>query len=254
MEVTYDQILTTICESELELQEEMDLDVSPCSLWKALHSGQQCMALKYSDEFEYDKIMLKFIEDLQRSNSIVMPAKCVHFDTNLSSHPIILFEVQQPFNEYCFSSEVLSEVQQLSLLNAAISVLGGSPNITIQVTTESLFVHKASKGDIKVMFLPVYEHSYFHQMEPKTQPESPSLNWLKDTLLLMVHRKQYSSNSKLPENHILFNNFKHRWFPDDKLGSSSTEDVAKDLERILGKYIYIYNYVNSNYLSHTLNL
>ena len=235
VEITYDQILTDICESELELQEEMDLDVSPCSLWKALHNGEQCMALKYNGEDD----MLKFneyIEDLQRSNPNAMPAKCFHFVAKLSSHPIILFELQQPIKEYCFSSEALSEIQQLSLLlNAAISVLGFAPSITLQVTTKSLFVHKSSTNDTKAMFLPIYKHSYFHQLEPKTQPDVPSLNWLNDTLLLMVHRKQYSSDSKLPENHILFNIFKHRWFPDDKPGCSSTADVAKELQYILGK-------------------
>ena len=212
--------------------------MSPCSLWKALHNGQQCMALKYNGEDGILKFS-KYIEDLQKNTPNAMIPKCVHFDTKLSSHPIILFEVEQPLNEYCSSSEALSEIEQLSLLlNAAISVLGFSPNITLQVTTESLFVHKAST---EAMFLPVYEHSYFHQMEPKTQPELPSLNWLKDTLLLMVHRKQYSSNSKLPEDHILFNNFEHRWFPDDKSCYSSTVDVANELSVILGKYnIYLY--------------
>ncbi len=236
-EVTYDQILNTTCDGELELQEEMDLDVSPCSLWKALHNGQQCMALKYNGEDGIQKFS-NYIEDLQKNKPNVMLPECVHFHTKLSSHPIILFEVQQPFKRFCSSSEALSEIQQLSLLlNAAISVFGFSPSITLHVTTESLFVHKSSTDDTKAMFLPVYEHSYFHQMEPKTQPELPSLNWLKDTLLLMVHRKQYSSNSKLPEDHILFNNFEHRWFPDDKPGCSSTTDVAKELEHILGKYI-----------------
>ncbi len=241
MEVTYDLILTNVCESELELQEEMDLDVSPCSLWKALHSGQQCMALKYNGEGDVLNFS-KYIEDMQQNKRNVMPSKCVHFDAKLSSHPVILFEVQQPFNDYCFSSEVLSEMQQLSLLlNAAISVLGFSSSITLQMTTESLFVHTTSTDDItstddtKAMFLPMYEHSYFHQLVPKTQPELPSLNWLKDTLLLMVHRKQCNSNSKLSENHILFNIFKHRWFPDDKPGYSSTADVAKELQHILGK-------------------
>ncbi len=233
VEVTYDQILNTICKIELELQEEMDLDVSPCSLWKALHNGKQCMALKYNGEDDILKFS-KFIEDVQQN---VMPTKCVHFDNKLSSHPIILFENQQPLKEYCFSSRALSETQQLSLLlNAAISVLVFSSNVTLRVTTESLFVNT---NDTKAMFLPMYEHSYFHQLEPKTQPESSSLNWLKDTLFLMVHRKQYSSNSKLPANHILFNIFKHRWFPDDKQGYSSTEDVAKELQHILGKYIII---------------
>ncbi|XP_064389593.1 uncharacterized protein LOC135337585 isoform X3 [Halichondria panicea] len=239
VEVTYDLILTNVCESELELQEEMDLDVSPCSLWKALHSGQQCMALKYNGEGDVLNFS-KYIEDMQQNKRNVMPSKCVHFDAKLSSHPVILFEVQQPFNDYCFSSEVLSEMQQLSLLlNAAISVLGFSSSITLQMTTESLFVHTTSTDDItstddtKAMFLPMYEHSYFHQLVPKTQPELPSLNWLKDTLLLMVHRKQCNSNSKLSENHILFNIFKHRWFPDDKPGYSSTADVAKELQHIL---------------------
>ena len=242
MEVTYKKILKNtikFCESELELQEEMDLDVSPCSLWKALHSGQQCMALKYNVEGDILKFS-KYIEDVHKNKPNVMPAKCIHFDATLvlSSHPIILFEVQQPLKEYCFSSEALSEIQQLSLLlDAAISVLGFSPNITLQVTTESLFVHKSSTNDTKTLFLPIYERSYFHQLELNTQPELPSLNWLNDSLLLMIHRKQCNSDSKLPDNHILFNVFKHRWFPDNKLGSSSTvtADVAKELEHILGK-------------------
>ncbi|XP_064398620.1 uncharacterized protein LOC135345186 isoform X3 [Halichondria panicea] len=230
VEVTYDQILTNICENELELQEEMDLDVSPCSLWKALHNGQQCMGLKYNGKDDILKFS-EFIEDVQQNKPNVIPAKCVHFDTKLSSHPIILFEVEQPFKEYCFSSETVSEMQQLSLLwNASISVLGFSSSITIQLTTESLFVHKASTDDTKAIFLPMYEHSYFHQLEPKTQPV---LNWLKDTLLVMVHLKQYSINSELPENHILFNIFKHKWFSDDKPGCLSITDVAKELEHIL---------------------
>ncbi len=101
----------------------------------------------------------------------------------------------------------------------------------------SLVFSNSKSYDTKAMFLPIYEQSYFHQLEPKIKPELPSLNWLNDSLLLMVHRKQCSSNSKLPENHILFNIFKHRWFPDDKLGSSSTvtADVAKELKHILGK-------------------
>ncbi len=236
VEVTYDQILTNICENELELQEEMDLDVSPCSLWKALHNGQQCMALKYNGDDGILKFS-EFIEDVQQNKRNVIPAKCVHFDTKLSSHPIILFEVEQPLKKYCFSSETVSEMQQLSLLwNASISVFEFSPSITIQLTTESLFVHKGSTDDTKAIFLPVYEHSYFYQLEPKTQPV---LNWLKDTLLLMVHLKQYSINSELPENHILFNIFKHRWFSDDKPGCLSITDVAKELEHILGRYIYI---------------
>ncbi len=252
VEVTYNQILNTFCKTKLELQEEIDLDVSPCSLWKALHNGEQCMALVYNGEGDKLKFT-KYIEDVQKNKPNVMPAKCIHFDTKLYSHPVVLFEVhdQQPLKEYCFSSEALSEIQQLSLLlDAAISVLAFSPDITLQLTTESLFVqtsstndteslfvHKSSTNDTKAMFLPIYEQSYFHQLEPKIKPELPSLNWLNDSLLLMVHRKQCSSNSKLPENHILFNIFKHRWFPDDKLGSSSTvtADVAKELKHILGK-------------------
>ena len=235
VEGTYNQILKTFCETKLELQEEMDLDVFPCSLWKALHNGQQCMALVYNGEGDKKKFA-EYIEDVQTNKPNVMPAKCIHFDTKLYSHPVVLFEVQQPLKEYCFSSEALSEIQQLSLLfNAAISVLGFSPNITLQLTTESLFVHKYSANDTKTMFLPIYERSYFHQLELNTQPELPSLNWLNDSLLLMIHRKQCNSDSKLPNNHILFNVFKHRWFPDNKRGSSSTADVAKELERILGK-------------------
>ena len=235
MEVTYNQILNTFCETKLELQKEMDLDVSPCSLWKALHNGKQCMALVYNGEGDKLKFT-KYIEDVQKNKPNVMPAKCIHFDTKLNSHPVVLFEVQQPLKEYCFSSEALSEIQQLSLLlNAAISVLGFSPDITLQLTTESLFVQKSSSNDTNAMFLPIYEQSYFHQLEPKIKPEVPSLNWLNDSLLLMVHRKQCNSNSKLPENHILFNIFKHRWFPDNKLGSSGAADVAKELEHILGK-------------------
>ena len=128
MEVTYNQILKPICKSKLELQEEMDLDVSPCSLWKALHNGKQRMALKYNGEDDILKFS-KYIEDVQNNKPNVMPAKCVHFDTKLSSHPIIIFESQQPLKEYCFSSEAVSEIQQLSLLlNAAISALGFSPH------------------------------------------------------------------------------------------------------------------------------
>ncbi len=265
MEVTYNQTLLTdeecFCESEFELLEVMDLDVSPCILWKVLHSGQQYMALIYNGKCDSEEAILKFskyIEDVQNNKPNVMSAKCVHFYTKLSSHPIILFEVEQPLKEYCKSSEAISEIQQLSLLlNSAISVLGFSSSITLQMTTASLFVHKTSTDDItstddtNAMFLPVYEHSYFQQMAPKTQPELPSLNWLKDTLFLMVHHD--SNNSKLPENHILFNIFKHRWFSDDKPGCSSTADVAKELEHILGRYNFIYNnYVQSNKLSFML--
>ncbi len=255
MEVTYNQTLLTdeecFCESELELLEVMDLDVSPCILWKVLHSGQQYMALIYNGKCDSEEAILnfsKYIEDIQNNKPNVMPVKCVHFYTELSSHPIILFEVEQPLKEYCKSSEAISEIQQLSLLwNAAISVLGFSSSITLQMTTASLFVHKTSTDDItstddtKAMFLPVYEHSYFHKMEPRTQPESPSLNWLKDTLFLMIHRKQYSSNSNLPENHILFNIFKYKLFPDDKPGCLNTKHAAKELNDILGKYNYSYH-------------
>ncbi len=252
MEVTYNQTLLTdkecFCESELEFLEVMDLDVSPCILWKVLHSGQQYMALIYNGKCDSEEAILKFskyIKDVQNNKPNVMSAKCVHFYTELFSHPIILFEVEQPLKEYCKSFEAISEIQQLSLLlNAAISVIGFSSSITLQITTASLFVHKTSTDDTKAMFLPVYEHSYFQQMAPKTQPELPSLNWLKDTLFLMVHHDSNNIKLDLPENHILFSIFKHRWFPDDKPGCLSTTDVAKELEHILGKYILLFDLIS----------
>ena len=233
--MSYDKILDNVCKEELEIDEEMQLEVSPCSFRKAFHNRQSCMAVVYTKSKDDKKFQFcKFVNDVLADRQNVLKVNCVHFDNKLSHHPILLYEPEQPLKEYCSSCGTISEIEQLSiLLDIALATLGFSSGMQPNVTKESIFVHKDSNGEIKALFSPLYKYSYFlSPVEPRG-----GFDWIREVVLLMHYRDQYSKHTELPESHILYNIFKYKWFSDkEEARPEDKVEVAKEIEYILGKY------------------
>ena len=243
-EVSYERILSTICREDLKFTEKLQLEVSPCTFWKAFHDGEPFMALAY-DGNEHDnnfKIHFsEFINDALTDKGNVLKANCVHLDAKLSHHPILLFEPKESLQDYCtsYGPGTISEVEQLSiLLEVALGTLGFSSNIHLKISNKSIFVNK-DNGKITALFSPLYESSYFSQVKQSIEHRSrPNFDWIREAVLLMHHGDQYNRHTELPESHILYNIFKYKWFSDnEKVYPKDISEVAKEIEYILGEYI-----------------
>ena len=244
VEVSYNEILKAVCKEELLLNEEIQPKViidSPWSIRKASHNSEPCMAL-VSDGNVDDKVHFgEFINDMLIKKHYVLKVCCVHLDDKLSDNPILLFEPEQSLKDFCTSSEVISEIDQMTILrDVAIGTLGfqvSHPSLRHKVTVESIFVHKDSKGQIRALYFPLYQYSYF--LHSEQSPEGlADYEWVKNSLLLMHYRGQCDEHSELSESHILYNIFKYKWFSDNRsLHPNDTAEIAKDIAYILGKLV-----------------
>ena len=231
--------MCNICEKELELKEEMQLNVFPGSIWKATHDGQPCITVLYNGKVENKVQFSEFLNDMLDERQNIMKICCIHLDAELSDMPILLFDPEQSLVEYCTSCKtILSEIEQLTVLrDVALGtiLLQSNPAINVKVPIESIFVHKDSDGEIRALFSPLYRCSCFPQNESTSKP-TENYKWIKDALLLMHCRENYNENSELPESHILYNIFKYKWFSDNEsLHPKEITEVAKEISYILGK-------------------
>ena len=236
--VSYNEILNTVCKVRLEFNEELKLDVSPCSLRKASHDGEPFMALVYNGKVDGIAQFGEFVNNVLKDEQNVLKASCVHLDAHLSENPILLFEPEQPLKDFCVTHEVLSEVDQLTILRdvtVGLHSFLSCTNIRLKVTTESIFVHEDSKGQVKALFSPMYQYSYFpHAKQPPQS--SVDYEWVKTALLLMHYRDQCGEHSELPKSHILYNIFKYKWFSDEKIFHPEvTAEIDEEFCYILGK-------------------
>ena len=233
-------MLNTVCKGELEFDKEMQLNVSPCSFWKALHDGQPCMALTYNGKVDNKVQFSEFINDVLAGKQNVLKACCVHLDNELSDNPILRFEPEQSLMDFCTSCDTISEVDQLTILrDVAVEKLNFwiHTNMELKVPVESIFVHKENDCGIRVFFTPLYHFSHFPQINQSFEPPA-DYQWIKEVLILMCRQDQCDELSKLPKNHILYNIFTYKWFSDDKrLRPKVIGEVAKDIAYILGKYL-----------------
>ena len=217
----------------------MQFDVSRWSLRKALHDGEPFMALVYNSRVEDKVLFSEFIDDLLIEKQNVLKASCVHLDDTLSDNPILLFEPEQSLKDYCTTSEVISEVDQLTILrDVAIGTIGFLPHtkLRLKVTVESIFVHKESKGEIRAYFSPLYQHSYFPNYARQDTRPSADYEWVKTSLLLMHYRDRCDEHTELPEEHILYNIFKYKWFSEEEsLHPKDIIEIAKEIAYIRGK-------------------
>ena len=236
--VSYNEVLNTVCKVKLELNEEVQLNVSPCSLRKVSHDGEPFMALVYDGIVDDIAQFGEFANNSLKDEQNVLKASCVHLDAQLSENPILLFEPEQPLKDFCTTHEALSEADQLAILRditAGVLSFLSCTNIRLKVTTESIFVHEDSKGQVKALFFPMYQYSYFPHAKQPPQP-SDDYEWVKTALLLMHYRDQCGEHSELPKNHILYNILKYKWFSDEKnLHPKDTAEIAKEICYILGK-------------------
>ena len=236
--VSYEEVLNTVCKVKLEFNEELKLNVSPCSLRKASHDGEPFMALVYNGKVDDIAQFGEFVNNVLKDEQNVLKASCVHLDAQLSENPILLFELEQPLKHFCVTNETLSEVDQLTILRdvtVGLRSFLSCTNIRLKVTTESIFVHEDSKGQVKAFFSPMYQYSYFPYAKQIPQ-QSDDYEWVKTALLLMHYRDQCGEHSELPESHILYNILKYKWFSDGKnLHPKDTAEIAKEICYILGK-------------------
>ena len=236
--VSYNEILNTVCKVRLEFNEEVQLNVSPCSLRKASHDGEPFMALVYNGKVD-DRVQFgEFVNNVLKDEQNVLKASCAHLDDQLSDNPILLFELEQPLKDFCVTHEALSEVDQLTVLRDVTVGLRNflsCTTIRLKVTTESIFVRKDNKGQVKALFAPMYQYSYFPHAKQPPQP-SDDYEWVKTALLLMHYRDQSDEHTELPKSHILYNILKYKWFSDEKsLHPKDTAEIAEEIRYILGK-------------------
>ena len=216
----------------------MQFNVSPWSLRKATHDGEPFMALVCNSRVE-DKVQFtEFIDNMLIEKQNVLKAYCVHLDDTLSDNPILLFEPKQSLKDYCTASEVISEVDQLTILrDVAIGTIGFLPctNFKLKVTVESVFVHRDSNAGIRALFSPICQYSYFPHTE-QTIDHLEGYEWVKDFLLYMQYQNHCNEHFELPQSHILYNVSKYKWFSGDQnLRSRSTIEIAKEISYILGE-------------------
>ena len=197
------------------------------------------MALVFHGKIDNKLQFSEFVKEVcNHKKENVLSACCVHFDDTLSCNPILLFEPEQSLRDYCTSSEVISEVDQLTILrDIAVGTRGFQShiNLRLRVTIESIFVRKDSKGEIRALFSPVYQHSYFPNVDQAPEP-SEDYEWVKDSLLLMLYRDQCVRHTELPESHLLYNIFKYKWFSDEQsLHPKDNVELANEIAYIMGK-------------------
>ena len=196
------------------------------------------MALVHKGQVDDKLLFCEYVYDILTEKENVLKARCVHLDENISDNPILLFEPKQTLKDFCMSCEVTTEIDQLTILrDIAVGIHGfhSYTNLRIEVTMQSIFVDKDSKGGIRALFSPMYQHSYFPRFEQC--PKSPAdYQWVKNSLLLMHYRDQCGEHSELPKSHILYNILKYKWFSDEKsLHPKGTAEIAKEIGNILGK-------------------
>ena len=255
----HDHKLLSACEKNLELLDKVKVDVSPCTLWTGLHNGQPCSVLKYEAE-ETKSSYTDFAHYiLENKHEHVVKADCIHLDDELSHNPIIVLRQVhlQTINDYLSSSRsALSEMEQLSFLLDIAKGFASLQNDTsayFRGTENSVFVHvEESVGNLTAQFFPLYKQSYFPRaQEYAAAVSSADLTWLRTTTILL-HRESNDEKSELPESHVLYNIFKHKWLSDDeRLRPRDVSQVAKEVEYILGKsaifknivHMHNYNYV-----------
>ena len=252
VEVSFNKTLHNFCKGKLEIIEEMQqLNVSPWSWKKVSHDRQPFMALVYNGKVD-DKVRFsEFIKDMLIEKQYVLSACCVHLDHTLSYNPILLFKPEQSLKDYCLSSSVISEVDQLTILrDIALGTLGFLSNtrLRLKVTVESIFVHtKDIKGGIRALFSPLHHYSYFPHTEQTPQP-SADFEWVKNSLLLMQCQNQCAEQYTLPESHILHNIFTYKWFSDEKsLHPTDNAEIAKEIAYILGE-LFVYECSMSHFI------
>ncbi|XP_064395955.1 uncharacterized protein LOC135342984 isoform X6 [Halichondria panicea] len=236
----HDHGLLSACEKNLELLDKVKVDVSPCTLWTGLHNGQPCTVLKYeaketkSSYTEYTHYIL------ENKHEHVVKADCIHLDDELSHNPIIVLRQVhlQTINGYLSSTRsVLSEIEQLSfLLDIAkgFASLQKDTSAYFRGTENSVFIHvEESIGNLIAQFFPVYKQSYFPRaQEYAAAVSSADLIWLRRTTILL-DRESNDEKSELPESHVLYNIFKHKWLSDDeRLRPRDVSQVAKEVEYI----------------------
>ena len=236
--VTYTKLLSIVCEQKIEFTEEMQLNLSPCSFWRVSHDNQPGMALVHNGQVDDKLLFCEYVYDILIEKQNVLKARCVHLDENVSDNPILLFEPKQTLKDFCMSCEVITEIDQLTILrDIAVGTHGfqSYTNLRIEVTMQSIFVDKDSKGGIRALFSPMYQHSYFPHFEQC--PESTAdYQWVKNSLLLMHYRDRCGKHSELPKSHILYNILKYKWFSNEKsLHPKDTAEIAKEIRYILGK-------------------
>ena len=223
---------SAVCKKKLEFIKKIELKVSPCSFFTALHDGQPYMALKYDNKIDNEQLFSEYI-NLLTDNKNVMKVNCVHLDNNLSRYPILIFEPKQTLTDFCTSSRPISELEQLSVVHdVAVGILSFPTTVQLKVTKEAIFVHKSENGETRGFFSLLYQHSYFPEAL-QTQELSVDLKWVKDSLLLMHYQAQYHEKSELPESHILHDIMKYKWF--SKAEKTHLKDIAKDIKYIRGK-------------------
>ena len=232
------------CEEDLVLLKELDIDVSPCSLWEAHHNGQPCKALVYNSQTSDDsRSIFDYAEKTLVERPNIMKAKCIHHDEKLSTHPIIVLEYEESLLDYCSrsSTPALSEVDQLSVLcDIALGVISfqSSCSSKLIVTKASIFLHTDKTRKIKAMLCPVYGHSYLPQQESAFDCFT-DLQWLKNVTTLINNGKD--GQAELPKNHILFNILQYKWLAEEQdKRPQRIEDVAKELEYLLGKKMHTF--------------
>ena len=241
----HDNDLLSTCENKLELLENICVDVSPCTLWRGLHSGQPCTVLKYEAE-ETSKYTEYAHYILENRHENVVKADCIHLDDELSHSPLLVLEQVhlQTINEYLSSSHsVLSEMEQLSFLldiTKGFASLQKDTSAYLRGTKNSVFVHtEESRGKLTPQFFPLYKQSYFPRaQEYAAAVSSADLVWLRTTTILLHHESD-DEKSELPESHVLYNIFKHKWLSDDeRLRPHDVSEIAEEIEYIISKFDY----------------
>ena len=234
------KMITKVCEAQLLLKEKIKLNISPCSFWKGSHNGQPCTALVYNGKIDNKLKFIEFVNDMLNEKRNVLKACCVHLDDKLSDHPILMFGSNQSLKDYVQLCKTIAEVDQLTVLRdiaRAVGNLGFLSSAKLIVTMESIFVQEDSNGKIYALFSPFYQHSYFPQAEQSLESQT-DCKWIKNALLMMHYRNQYSEHSELPESHILYNIFKYKWFSkEETLHPNNIIEVAKEITYILGELI-----------------
>ncbi|XP_064395980.1 uncharacterized protein LOC135343006 isoform X3 [Halichondria panicea] len=236
----HDHGLLSACEKNLELLDKVKVDVSPCTLWTGLHNGQPCTVLKYEAEETKSSYTEYAHYILENKHEHVVKADCIHLDDELSHNPIIVLRQVhlKTINDYLSSSRsALSEMEQLSFLLDIAKGFASLQNDTsayFRGTENSVFIHvEESIGNLIAQFFPVYKQSYFPRaQEYAAAVSSADLIWLRRTTILL-DRESNDEKSELPESHVLYNIFKHKWLSDDeRLRPRDVSQVAKEVEYI----------------------
>ena len=226
------------CKKEIEFLEEICINAKLCTLWRVLHDDVCCIVIKYNGKADDSLNFFRYTEDLlnasdRHKNSVKV--SCIHEDEKAKT-PFIVLEAEQTFREYCFSKKSFTNIEQLSLLHGialGFISINSTTNACLIVTEPSLFVQKTKTGELISVFCPLYNQSYL----PLAVPEySINFDWLKIVLNRMHHCDQLNENSELPESHFLYSILTSKWLSKDKsLFANNMEDVAKDIQLILGE-------------------